>query len=100
MRRRSPKPIANVLSEHAARRGYTQVQSNEALTAAWQKAAGPLARFTRAVGLRRGQFEVIASSSTLLQELRMQEQDLIVQLTTLLPHESIIGLKLKTGAIQ
>ena len=100
VRRRGPKQIANVLSELIASRGYAQVQSNEALEAAWQEAAGPLAKFTRAVGMRRGKLEVIATSSTLLQELRLQEHDLLARLSQLLPHERISGLKLKTGAIQ
>ena len=99
VRRRRPKAIANVLGEHAARRGYTQLQSNQSLTDAWNEAAGPLAKFTRAVGLRRGQLEVVAMSSALLQELRLQEHDLVAALGRQLPHEKITGLKLKTGSI-
>jgi predicted nucleic acid-binding Zn ribbon protein len=99
VRRNVPKQIANVLSELIASRGYAQVQSNEDLSAAWGEAAGPLAKFTRAVGIRRGKLEVIATSSTLLQELRLQEHDLLARLGQLLPHERITGLKLKSGAI-
>ena len=98
--RKRPKQIANVLSELIASRGYAQVQSNEAVAAAWQEAAGPLAKFTRVVGMRRGKLEVIVISSTLTQELRLQEHDLLARLSQLLPHERISGLKLKSGAIQ
>lgn len=100
VRRRQPKTIANVLGQHAASRGYAQVRSNESLTKAWHEAAGPLARFTRAVGLRRGQLEVIVMSSTLLQELRLQEHDLVSHLGRLLTHEKITGLRLKTGSVE
>jgi len=99
VRRHRPKQIANVLSELIASRGYAQVQSNEGLATAWGEAAGPLAKFTRAVGIRRGKLEVISTSSTLLQELRLQEHELLARLSQLLPHEQITGLKLKTGAI-
>ncbi len=100
VRRRQPKPIANALAELFAKRGYGQVQSNDSLIEAWNEVAGPLARFTRAVGIRRGRLEVIVLSSTLTQELRLQEHDLIAHLGRLLPHGNITGLKLKTGAIQ
>jgi hypothetical protein len=100
VRRRGPKPIANLLGQLVASRGYAQEQSCEALKVAWAEAAGPLARFTRAVALRRGQLEVIATSSTLLHELRLEEHDLLARLSRLLPHERISGLKLKTGAIE
>ena len=100
VRRRQPKAIANVLGEVIAARGYAQVQSNDSLREAWCEAAGPLARFTRAIGLRRGRLEVVAMSSTILQELRLQEHELLAQLAKLLPHENITGLKLKTGAIE
>jgi predicted nucleic acid-binding Zn ribbon protein len=100
VRRSQPKQIANVLGQLIASRGYAQVQSNESLTSAWNEAVGPLARFTRAVGLRRGRLEVVVASSTLLQELRLQEHDLVSQLGRLLPHENITGLKLKTGVVE
>jgi hypothetical protein len=68
-----PQPIATVLAQLLARRGYAQVQSRVRFDSAWQQAVGePWVAQTRAGQLRRGVWEIICRSSTLIQELSFQ----------------------------
>ena len=98
---RGPEPIANVLSELMARRGYARVQSAERYEAAWREAAGPLAAKYTAVGsLRRGTLEVIVANSTLMQELTFQKPTLMETLSRTLPDEGIEKLRFRLGTIE
>ncbi len=95
-----PKHIGNVLSELMARRGYARVQSGSAFADAWREAAGPqLAASSRATQVRRGVLEVLASNSTIAQEIGFQKPALLQRLTELLPDANIRGLKLRIGSI-
>jgi predicted nucleic acid-binding Zn ribbon protein len=95
-----PQPIANVLAELLARRGYAQVQNVERLARAWAAAAGTLAARTRAGQVRRGVLEVWCSSSTLVQELGFQKLTILEKLAESAPDEKIRDLRFKVGAIR
>lgn len=100
MSRRKPQPIANVLAELFARRGYGRALGDEALAAQWREAAGEaLARQTRVVSLRRGVLEVHVAHSLLMQELVFQKQGLLQRLSALEPAGAIRELRFRVGRI-
>lgn len=95
-----PKPIADVLAELLARRGYARVQSAAVCADAWRAAAGEmLAPFTRAGAVRRGVLEVIVGNSALVQEMSFEKKRLIERLAELLPDEKIRDLKFRVGPL-
>jgi len=95
-----PEPIANILSELMARRGYARVRSAAAYDTAWRAAAGPLAAaYSRVGALRRGKLDVVVANSTLVQELVFQKLDLLKTLAKLLPDEGIQDLRFRVGVI-
>ena len=96
-----PQPIAEVLSDLLARRGYAREQSSAACGEAWRQAAGELlARYSRAGQVRRGKLEVIVANSTLMQEITFQKAQILASLNRQLPDQQISDLKLKVGVIQ
>jgi len=98
--KRGPQPIADVLAELMARRGFARVQGASDCTDAWREAAGPLAgQYTRVGSVRRGKLEVIVANSTLIQELNFQKTALLEALHRLLPEENIKDLRFRLGAI-
>ena len=83
------------------RRGYGRLQSSAALDEAWCRAVGePLAEETRVGAVRRGVLEVVAASSTLVQELTFRRDELVNKLARSLPDERITGLRFRVGPIQ
>ena len=95
-----PKPIANILSELMAHRGYARVQSGGRCAEAWQQAAGEtVASYTRAGQVRRGVLEVIVGNSTLVQELPFQKSALLKKLAEMLPEENVRDLRFRVGMI-
>jgi hypothetical protein len=95
-----PQPIADVLSELMARRGFARVRSTAALTQAWNDAAGELlARQSRVGSVRRGVLEVVVAHSALAQELSYQKAMLIQRLATSLPEQRIRDLRVRGGPI-
>jgi predicted nucleic acid-binding Zn ribbon protein len=97
---KGPEPIANILAELMARRGFTRVQSGAALEAAWRQAAGELAaQFTRVAGIKRGKLEIVVANSILVQELTFQKTALVKALVQALPDQPIKDLKFRVGSI-
>jgi predicted nucleic acid-binding Zn ribbon protein len=95
-----PRPIADVLSQLIARRGYARQQSTAALDVAWRQAAGEkLAKVTRAKSVRRGTLEVIVSNNLLAQELGFQKEELIARLTRLAADENISDIRFRIGQV-
>ena len=95
-----PKPIADVLSELLARRGYARVQSAGLCSQAWRAAAGEaLAACTRTGPIRRGVLEVVVSNSTLVQEMSFQKVTILAKLAELLPDENIRDLRFRVGPV-
>jgi predicted nucleic acid-binding Zn ribbon protein len=95
-----PKPIADIMAQLLARRGYAREQSSAGYSEAWAVAAGQaVGRVTRAGAIRRGALEVLVANSTLMQELTFQKSALLAKLQQLLPDEKLTGLRFKVGAI-
>jgi predicted nucleic acid-binding Zn ribbon protein len=101
MAKGSPQPIADVLAQLLARRGYARQSAAASCEAAWQEAVGQaLARVTRPGNIRRGVLEVLVANSTLLQELAFQKTQLLDRLHQLLPDGSIRDLRFRVGPIE
>ena len=95
-----PKPIADIMAQLMARRGYAREQSAASYSEAWAAAAGQaVVRCTRAGGIRRGALEVLVANSTVMQELTFQKSALLVKLQQLLPDEKLTGLRFRVGPI-
>jgi len=63
-------------------------------------AAGEVvARYSRPGKLRGGKLDVLVANSTVLQELKFQELEILRQLNQALPEAEIRGLKLRVGQI-
>ncbi len=98
---RGPQPIADVLAELMARRGFARVQGAAACEKAWRDAVGPVAaQYTRAGTVRRGKLEVIVAHSTLIQELTFQKPAILQALVRLLPEENIKDIRFRLGAVE
>jgi predicted nucleic acid-binding Zn ribbon protein len=96
-----PKPIANVLSDLLAKRGYARVQAANSYADAWRQAAGDKwAKTTRPGQIKRGVLEVFCTSSILVQEMTFQKTSLLKKLAELLPDEKIKDIKIRVGSIE
>lgn len=97
----APQPIAEVLAQLLARRGYARQTAAAGCEAAWREAAGPsLAKLTRAGNIRRGVLEVFVANSTLLQEVGFQKIQLLERLRQTLADESVRDLRFRVGPIE
>jgi predicted nucleic acid-binding Zn ribbon protein len=97
----TPQPIADVLAQLLARRGYARQSAAASCEAAWQEAVGKsLARTTRPGNIRRGILEVFVANSTLLQELAFQKTQLLERLRQLLPDNAVRDLRFRVGPVE
>jgi predicted nucleic acid-binding Zn ribbon protein len=96
-----PQPLARVLSELIARRGFARVKSDEELQVAWTQVAGrATARQTRAVAVRRGVLQVSVASSSLLEELAgFYRAALVEKLRTGYPNLAIKDIKFRLDSV-
>lgn len=95
-----PKPVRDVLSQLLAKRGYAQVQTAAACTAAWREAVGEkLFADTRAGNVRRGVLEVLVRNSAVMHELAFVKAKVIKTLSRLAPEHGIKDLRLRVGTI-
>jgi predicted nucleic acid-binding Zn ribbon protein len=95
-----PQPIADILSELMARRGFARVQSTGALQQAWVEAAGELlAKQSRAAAIKRGVLEVVVAHSAFANELSYQKPGLLARLAELLPDQKIRDLRVRVGPL-
>ncbi|RPI84173.1 MAG: DUF721 domain-containing protein [Planctomycetaceae bacterium] len=94
---RGPQPLAQVLSELIALRGYARRDSVTALQNVWANAAGEaVAKQTRAVEIKRGVLQVAVANSPLLSELvGFYRTQLVARLKELAPELRIKDLKFK-----
>lgn len=100
MAKRQPESIGDILGELMARTGFARVQSADALQTAWEQVAGELAaKCTRAVTIRRGTLEVVATSSVVVQELTFRKSELLQALAVQLPDARITNLRFKVGPL-
>jgi hypothetical protein len=95
-----PQPIADVLAQLMARRGYAREQSCAAYGEAWASAVGePWSKFTQAGLVKRGALEIIVANSALVQELGYRKIELLAKLSQLLPNQNIRDLRFRVGSI-
>ncbi len=97
----APRPIADILSQLMARRGYARQMAASSYIEAWTAAVGEkLVKFTRPGQIRRNVLEVIVANSTMMQELTFQKAAILEKLAPLLPDEKIRDLRFKIGPIK
>jgi predicted nucleic acid-binding Zn ribbon protein len=97
---RGPRPIAEIVNQLLARRGYARIQAVSACQQAWQQAAGThLAPHTRPGNIRRGVLEITVRNSTVLQELTFQKKPLLKKLQSLIADQNIRDLRFRVGAL-
>jgi predicted nucleic acid-binding Zn ribbon protein len=95
------QPVAEILSELMARRGYARIHGQEALCEAWTAAVSETIARQSAVGsLRRGVLEVSVANSMLVQELGFQKEALLPRLRAELPRQTIKDLRFRVGTIR
>jgi predicted nucleic acid-binding Zn ribbon protein len=100
VRHMPPKPIAEVLAQLMARRGYAREQTAAAYGEAWRRAVGePMNQFTQAGQLKRGALEITVANSVLVQELGYRKTELLAKLTQLLPDQNIQSLRFRVGTV-
>jgi predicted nucleic acid-binding Zn ribbon protein len=95
-----PRPIASVISQLMARRGYNQLQLSDERETLWQNIAGErLSLQTRPGNVNRGVWEILAKNSVVVQELTFRKAELMKKLKELAPEEKVRELRFRVGAI-
>ncbi len=98
---RGPKPLAEILGNLFAERGYGRLQGVAELEAAWLASAGAdVARQTRLGGVRRGVLNVTVAHSSLLEELAtFRKAELLASLRLEAPGTPIDDIRFRLGPI-
>jgi predicted nucleic acid-binding Zn ribbon protein len=97
---RSPRPIAEVLSQLLARKGYGRSMATEELQSSWQQVAG--ARWgphSRPGTLNRGVLEILVRNSTVLQEMVFEKHRLLNGFCALVPRGRIRDLRFRVDEV-
>ena len=98
--RPEPQRLADCISRLLARRGYAQAETARQLVERWASAVGPtLAGHSRAAGLQRGVLEVVVRTSTALQELTFQKNQLLGRLNVDAKSPAIRELRFRIGPL-
>ena len=98
--KRGPQQIGIAIAELMARRGYGQIEWREQAWQAWQAAAGEHLASQCCVGhVRHGVVEVTVASSSVLQELTFQKQELLRKIQHSLPSAKIRDLRFRVGEV-
>ena len=95
----APKPIAEVLSQLIARRGYARAGQRGAGIGLAQRGGAQFAAGTRALAVRRGTLEIAVANNLLAQELGFQTEELIRRLRKSLTEENITRLRFRVGPV-
>ncbi len=97
---RRPKSSAQLISRLIARRGFSQIESNEELRTAWNEIVPrELVAKTQATVIKRGTLQVVANSSAAIQQLTFTQKELLRRMQEKLPQAGIRALKFRTGRI-
>lgn len=98
--RRRPKQAADLLSRLMARKGYSQLDSQQELVAAWNEIIGPTLRDkTQIAQVRGGILEIIVSSSAVHQQLVFTKAELLKKLQARWS-QKIKDIRFKVGSVQ
>ena len=91
-----PKNTADLLGQLMARKGYSQIESQDELGQQWQILVGETyASKTRVGVLRSGVLEVLVDSSAARQQLEFEKRKLVKQLQVKLPQNKIKDIRFK-----
>lgn len=96
---RSARPLADVIGQLFAKRGYAQFLSTQELESAWSKVASPGAADSRPGVVRRGVLEVVVKNSAVLQELTFHQKRIVAELAAALPDFRIRRLRFRVGEV-
>jgi predicted nucleic acid-binding Zn ribbon protein len=99
--RRGPKPLADILGDLFAARGFGRLRALKELEDAWNAAVGePGCRQTRVGEVRRGVLNVTVAHPTLLEELSaFQKPKLLAALRRDAPGTLIHDIRFRVGPI-
>jgi predicted nucleic acid-binding Zn ribbon protein len=98
---RQPRSIGSVLSKVVLAKRYACVETSEQLKRVWAELVGPdTAARSQAMGVKRGQFEIVVAHSAMAQQLSFQKVKLMAGLRAALPEIKIDGLRFKVGSIE
>jgi predicted nucleic acid-binding Zn ribbon protein len=99
--RRGPKPLAEILGELFAARGFGRLRALKELEDAWDAAVGePGCRQTKVGEVRRGVLNVTVAHPTLLEELAaFQKPALLAALRQNAPGTVIHDIRFRVGPI-
>ena len=100
-RRRGPKPVAEILGELFAARGFGRLRAQAELEDAWKTAVGePASRQTRLGEVRRGVLNVTVAHPALLEKLSVFEKPrLLAALRQNAPGTVVHDIRFRVGPI-
>jgi hypothetical protein len=94
-RSHAPK-VSSIVNRVIQQRGYAAVQSNAALSDAWNEAVGPmLGPQTRIGKLERGTLFIFAADAIVMTELEFMKSQILKAMQRRLPEFGIRGLRIK-----
>jgi predicted nucleic acid-binding Zn ribbon protein len=97
---RMPRPIASLVADALALRGYAQADAAQRRQQAWESSCGPmLAGMSRATEIRRGVMTVLVGSSMAMQEISLQKETLLQRIRQELPEQKIRDLRFRVGRL-
>jgi predicted nucleic acid-binding Zn ribbon protein len=99
--RHGPKPVADILSELFAARGFSRLRALKELEDVWNEAVGePGCRQTKIGEVRRGILNVTVAHSALLEELRaFQKPTLLAILRENVSGATIHDIRFRLGPV-
>ncbi len=93
---RGVRRLDELLSEHMAQRGYGQSFLADEISDTWAELVGPaLTQFTTPGKLSRGVLDIFVANSTVMQELKFRESELMAGIKEQLPQYTIARLRFK-----
>jgi hypothetical protein len=100
--RRGPRPLAEILGDLFAVRGYGRLLARQELEDAWNATLGePYCRQTRLGEVRRGVLNVTVAHSTLLEELAAFRKSTLLQaLRACAPAMTIHDIRFQVGPVR
>jgi predicted nucleic acid-binding Zn ribbon protein len=100
-KRRGPKPVADILGELFAARGFGRLQALGELEGAWNAAVGePACRQTRLGEVRRGVLNVTVAHPALLEDLSaFRKSELLAALRRDAPGTVVHDIRFRVGPV-